>query len=149
MLVGNGTNVPSGRSAGFLSWAVMVTMPTHARSGDDEADPAAVVDLAAVAGSGGVVWSVSPQGFHANLVVLGPHEAILSHRNDSVDVLIVVVAGDGSAFVDGRSVALVPSSALLVRRGAERSIRAGVAGLRYLTIHEQRGPLTIRSERVR
>ena len=127
----------------------MVTRPTHASSGDDAADPTAVVDLAAVAGSGGVVWSVSPQGLHANLVVLGPHETILSHRNDSVDVLIVVVAGDGSAFVDDRSVALVSTSALLVRRGAERSIRAGPAGMRYLTVHEQRGPLTIGSRQVR
>lgn len=109
----------------------------------EHAADATLVDLAAVPGSGGVVWSISPQGFHTNLVVLDPHKAIDLHRNDSVDVLVVVLAGDGTATVGGRKIALVSMSALLIERGTARSISAGPSGLRYLTVHDERGPLTI------
>ena len=53
------------------------------------------VDLSRVDGAGGVVWSVSPEGFHTNLVVLEPGGSIASHRNDSLDVLMVVLADHG------------------------------------------------------
>jgi quercetin dioxygenase-like cupin family protein len=100
-------------------------------------------DLAQVTGTGGVVWSVSPEGFHTNLVVLEPGGSIPAHRNDGLDVLIVVLDGAGVATVDGDAVELAPLSALLVPRGAVRGVKAGAAGLRYLTVHAQRGPLTI------
>jgi quercetin dioxygenase-like cupin family protein len=101
------------------------------------------IDLAQVAGAGGVVWSVSPEGFHTNLVVLEAGGSIPAHRNDGLDVLIVVLAGSGVATVDDDAVALAAISALLVPRGAVRSVTAGRLGLRYLTVHAPRGPLTI------
>jgi mannose-6-phosphate isomerase-like protein (cupin superfamily) len=103
----------------------------------------AAVDLLRVEGESGVVWSVSPQGFHSNLVVLEPGGSIGRHRNDALDVLFVVLAGAGQAVVDTESVALEPGIALLVPRGADRSISAGPDGLRYLTVHAERGALTI------
>src|SRR6266508_5104720 len=121
----------------------MVMPATNVSGPDVTAAVPPLVDLAAVTGSGGVVWSVSPQGFHANLVVLAPNGAIGAHRNDSVDVLVVVLAGEGLATAGQRNVALEPMSALLIPRGAMRSIVAGPSGLRYLTVHEQRGALTI------
>lgn len=101
------------------------------------------VDLAAITGSGGVVWSVSPQGFHTNLVVLDAHGTIESHRNDSVDVLVVVLAGDGTATIEEVTVALASMAAVLIERGTTRAIAAGASGLRYLTVHDQRSPLGI------
>lgn len=120
---------------------VMVTGSTPPRS--DDAASTRSVDLSAIAGSGGVVWSLSPQGFHANLVVLDPDDAIPSHRNEAVDVLIVVLAGTGVVTVDDRGVAVAPLAAVLVPRGAQRSIVAGPSGMRYLTIHDRRGSLTV------
>ena len=101
------------------------------------------VDLSRIDGAGGVLWSVSPGGFHMNLVVLEPGGSIGAHRNDALDVLVVVLAGAGTATVDDDTVELGPTHALLVPRGASRSIAAGPSGLRYLTVHSQRGPLAI------
>ena len=118
--------------------------PLSHRARDAQADAAvAAVDLTQVDGASGVVWSVSPAGFHTNLVVLDAGGAIASHRNDAVDVLVVVLAGAGAATVDGDRVELGPSTALLVPRHSVRAIAAGASGLRYLTVHADREPLTI------
>jgi quercetin dioxygenase-like cupin family protein len=100
-------------------------------------------DLSNVQGAGGVVWSVSPDGLHTNLVVLAPGGSIASHRNDHLDVLIVVLAGSGTALVDADEIPLDPMVALVVPKGTVRSVVAGDEGLRYLTIHARRGPMTI------
>jgi quercetin dioxygenase-like cupin family protein len=107
------------------------------------------VVLSRVAGSGGVVWSVSPSGLHVNLVVLDPGGAIAEHRNDDIDVLLVVVEGAGTVSIDGAVTAVSSTTAVLAPAGATRSIAAGSEGLRYLTIHAERPPLSIvpRSER--
>jgi quercetin dioxygenase-like cupin family protein len=110
----------------------------------DAQDPAAAapVVLSDVAGSGGVVWSASPAGVHVNLVVLDPGGSIAAHRGE-LDVLFVIVQGDGTLTVDGTPAAVSSSTALLVPSGATRAVDAGAEGLRYLTIHAQRGPLSI------
>jgi quercetin dioxygenase-like cupin family protein len=100
------------------------------------------VDLSQVPGAGGVVWSASPEGLHTNLVVLDAGGTIPAHRNDAIDVLVVVLAGTGTLTVDETPVGLAPSAALLVPRGTKRAIRAGADGLRYLTIHAARPPLS-------
>lgn len=123
----------------------MDTTPMNERDGGPAPVMVQPVDLSRIEGVGGVVWSVSPGGLHANLVVLEAAGAIAAHRNDALDVLVVVLAGAGEATVDDDTFDLVPAVALLVPRGAERSITAGPAGLRYLTVHAQRGPLTISS----
>lgn len=99
--------------------------------------------LDAVPGTGGVVWSASPEGLHANLVVLGPGESIASHVNDSLDVLVVVLTGAVTATVDGADQHLHPHDAALLPRGARRALRAGDAGARYLSIHAARPPFGI------
>ena len=78
---------------------------------DDVTEPARPVDLTGVGGTGGVMWSVSLDGLHANLVVLGPGEAIAPHRNDAVDVLVVVLSGAGKATIDAHVVELTPTAA--------------------------------------
>jgi quercetin dioxygenase-like cupin family protein len=108
--------------------------------------PVDVVDLATVAGAGGVVLSFSPGGFHANLVVLSAGEAIAPHRNDEVDVLVVVLAGSGRLTIDGGDLDLSPSAAVVVPRGTTRGVTAG-DGLRYLTVHAERRPLGIGGRR--
>jgi hypothetical protein len=55
----------------------------------------------------------------------------------------VVVEGDGVALVDGCELPLAAGQALLVDRGASRSISAGASGIRYLSVHTRRGPLQI------
>ena len=105
--------------------------------------PAAPVDLGALPGSGGVVWSASPEGVHVNLVVLAAAEAIDAHRNDAVDVLVVVLAGAVTVTVDETTFVLTDAQAVEIARGAERRIEAGAEGARYLTIHRERSGMSI------
>lgn len=103
------------------------------------------VDLLAVAASGdGVAWSAGPEGVNANLVVLAPGAGIGRHRNDEVDVLVVVLDGSATVTVDGAAHDLPAGSAGVVPRRTERSIRAGASGARYLSIHRARGALGLR-----
>lgn len=116
-------------------------VPTSDPSGGREAPTP--VDLLAVDGASGVVWSASPPGFHANLVALGPGGSMPEHRNDEVDVLVVALAGSATITVDGRACALAAGSALVVPRGSTRSLVAGPGGVRYLSVHGQRRGLSI------
>lgn len=91
----------------------------------------------------GVAWSASPEGVNVNLVVLRSHSGISLHRNDEVDVLIVVLDGGGTLLADGASHSLAGGDAVVVPRGTERALDAGPGGLRYLTVHRARGALRI------
>ena len=46
-------------------------------------------------------------------------------------------------FKEGADVPLGAGTAMLVPRGAVRSVTAGAASLRYLTVHAAREPLTV------
>jgi quercetin dioxygenase-like cupin family protein len=102
------------------------------------------VDLLAAGATGdGVAWSSAPEGLNANLVVLAPGAGIGEHRNDEVDVLVVVLAGAATVTVDGASHDMGAGTAGVVPRGAARAIRAGAEGARYLSIHRARGALQV------
>ena len=67
--------------------------------------------------------------------------------NDSLDVLVVVLGGSGTAVVAGDAHALSAGQVLLIEKGLSRSITAGADGLRYLSVHRRRGPLQIETSR--
>jgi hypothetical protein len=54
----------------------------------------------------------------------------------------VVLGGGGLVVVDQRKHVLAPGRVLLVEKGSSRTIRAGADGLRYLSVHKCRAPLT-------
>jgi quercetin dioxygenase-like cupin family protein len=108
----------------------------------DGAEAPSKVHLPSVPGGGGVVWSASP-GFHANLVVLDPHGRIEPHRNDEVDVLVVVLDGAGRIEVDAAPVEVAAGDAVVVPSHTTRSLRAGAGGMRYLSVHAQRRGLAV------
>lgn len=104
------------------------------------------VDLLSVVATGdGVAWKGSAEGLDANLVVLGAGGSIGEHRNDEVDVLVVVVDGELQVVVDGAASVLRAGSAAVVPRHTRRALAAGTVGARYLSIHRSRGALGIRS----
>jgi quercetin dioxygenase-like cupin family protein len=100
------------------------------------------IDLAARAGTG-PVWSLASDDLNATLLAWPANERLPEHVNAELDVLLVVIEGDGTAVVDGQPHALAAGHALLVAKGTSRSIAAGPRGLRYLSIHRRRGPLQI------
>lgn len=94
-------------------------------------------------GPPGVVWSAPPSELNVNLVVLPPGASIAAHTNAEVDVLVVVVAGEGKLTTDGIIHGLVPTGAVVVPRGVKRSVVAGPSGIRYLSVHRARGALGV------
>jgi quercetin dioxygenase-like cupin family protein len=105
-------------------------------------DAPEVVDLLALPASGdGVAWSANPDGVNVNLVVLAPGGAIPAHRNDAVDVLVLVLDGTLDVEVDSGGVELRAGHATVVPRGATRTLSAGAGGSRHLTVHRERPPM--------
>lgn len=100
------------------------------------------MDLLAASGTG-PVWSLASDDLNATALAWPAGHEIAEHVNDELDVLLVVLEGDGTVRVDGEDHALAGGHAVLVPKGAARSIRAGAAGIRYLSVHRRRGPLQI------
>ena len=96
-------------------------------------------------GPSGAVWSLPRGGdLDANVVVLQPGHAVDEHVNDEVDVLIVVVAGEGRVVVDGTSRDVAAGVVAHVPRGAARAMDAtGVEPFVYVTVHRARSGLGI------
>jgi quercetin dioxygenase-like cupin family protein len=80
---------------------------------------------------------------NATLLVWPPDYELAEHQNTELDVLLIVLDGGGVALVDEQEHALSPGNALLIPKGSSRAIRAGAAGVRYVSVHSRRGPLQI------
>lgn len=93
-----------------------------------------------VAGNG-ILWATASEDLNATLLAWPPGDGVDAHRNTERDVLLVVVAGGGVVEIDGEPTALEAHAALIIPRGATRSITAGSAGLRYLSVHLRRNGL--------
>jgi quercetin dioxygenase-like cupin family protein len=111
--------------------------------GDQAADLGAFLPLA----GDGVHWTLSGSAdLNANLAHLDAGHEVGEHVNDDVDVLVVVVEGDGELWVDDQRHDLRPTVVAHLPKGARRTIRAGDAGdagLTYLTVHRRRDGLAI------
>lgn len=102
------------------------------------------VDLAAGEGSG-PLWGAATDDLNVTLLAWPAGHVVADHVNDQRDVLLVVVAGSATVHVDGMANALQAPAALVVPKGARRSIEAGPAGVRYVSSHLRRPGLQIRS----
>lgn len=92
----------------------------------------------------GVHWSLATgDDLNANLVHLDPGSGVKAHTNHEVDVVVIVLEGNGRLSIDTTDHDLAPHVLALAVRGSERSISAGPFGLTYLTVHRRRDPLRI------
>lgn len=107
-------------------------------------DPPANLPTALLKISGtGLIWGMASSDLNATLLVWPPGHVLKEHTNDERDVLLITLARDGVAVVDGHEHDLVAGTALLIEKGRSRSIRGGVEGIRYLSVHTRRGSLQI------
>lgn len=97
--------------------------------------------LAAMAAEPGVAWGYQGDDLNANLVVFRGTEGVATHVNHEVDVLIVGIAGAGIVEVDGERATLGAGQALIVPKGAARSLAAAGESFAYLTCHRRRAGL--------
>ncbi|MFI6559513.1 cupin domain-containing protein [Streptomyces sp. NPDC050534] len=94
----------------------------------------------------GVLWKLAESGrrLDANLIRLPGGARIGTHAEPDLDVLLLVVTGDGT--MDTADGALPPAEGGLVwlPHGSTRSITAGPRGLAYVTVHRRRPGMQIR-----
>ena len=116
-------------------------------------DPRVLCDAVALAAGppapGTVLWKLAEEGrqLDANVVRLAPGARVDTHTEPHLDVLLLVVSGDGvvGSGAQDEPRALAEGALLWLPHGSTRSITAGERGLAYLTVHRRRPGMQIRS----
>jgi quercetin dioxygenase-like cupin family protein len=91
----------------------------------------------------GVHWGIESEDLDVNLVRLDPLSRVETHLNLEVDVVILVLEGDGWLWLGDDEHRLGPHVLALAPRGFVRSIAAGRDGITYVTLHRRRRPFGI------
>ncbi|MFD3975455.1 hypothetical protein [Streptomyces cyaneofuscatus] len=98
----------------------------------------------------GALWHLAEQGreLDANLVRLPGGAEVGEHREDVLDVLLVVLEGGGRVRRGdgdgGGDLELRPFTVVWLPRTSRRALVAGAGGLTYLTVHRRRPGLAIK-----
>jgi quercetin dioxygenase-like cupin family protein len=104
----------------------------------DGVPPLDLASLAAAANRPGAIWRLDGEDLQANVVWLGRGDRIEPHRNDEVDVLVVVISGRGELTLDGQVHPLAPMVFAHLPRGTVRAVVAVDGPLAYLSVHRRR-----------
>jgi mannose-6-phosphate isomerase-like protein (cupin superfamily) len=89
----------------------------------------------------GPVWAQTSADLNVNLVTFDRGQGVPAHVNAEVDVLFVIVAGEGVINLNGEEHPVRAGQLCLVPKGVERAIRSSGGPLAYLTCHRRRGGL--------
>jgi quercetin dioxygenase-like cupin family protein len=89
----------------------------------------------------GPIWSLNSEQLNINLLRFGTGEGIPPHINNEVDVLIVIVEGEGALTLGDEERPIRAGEATLIPRGVRRAIRCTSGALAYLSCHRRRGGL--------
>lgn len=110
----------------------------------DSGAAGAVVDLRSRAHAGeGAAWAHAGEQLNATLLSWPAGHEVATHVNDEREVLLLVVDGSGVVRIDEQPHDVHAGCALVIPRGAGRSIHAGPNGLAYVSAHVARGPLQV------
>jgi len=104
----------------------------------DAVPPVDLASLAAGSNRPGALWRLDGEDLQANLVWLGRGDRIEPHRNDEVEVLVVVVSGRGELTLDGQVHPLAPMVLAHLPKGTVRAVVAVDGPLAYLSVHRRR-----------
>lgn len=108
---------------------------------------AQVIDLGALAaqasanGDVGAVWSLASADLNLNLLHFSAGDGVETHSNREVDVVGLVIAGEGILELDDRQERLRPGLLFFIPKGARRAIRSASADFAYLSCHRRRAGL--------
>jgi quercetin dioxygenase-like cupin family protein len=94
----------------------------------------------------GVLWKLAESGrqLDANLIRLPAGEHIGTHSEPDLDVLVLIVTGDGVMNTPEGELPLTEGALLWLPHGSTRSLTAGPGGLVYVTVHRRRPGMHIR-----
>jgi quercetin dioxygenase-like cupin family protein len=95
--------------------------------------------------AGGVRWKLAEPGrqLDANVVHLPPDGRVDTHAEPDLDVLLLVVAGQGTLTSGDGTESLVEGALCWLPRGSVRRLDAGPEGLSYVTVHVRRPGMRI------
>lgn len=93
----------------------------------------------------GARWTLAEPGrqLDANLIHLPAGQRVDTHTEPDLDVVLMVVAGDGAAGTPDGELTLANGNIVWLPHGSTRNITAGPNGLSYLTVHRRRPGLRI------
>ncbi|MFB7374113.1 cupin domain-containing protein [Streptomyces sp. NPDC056222] len=93
----------------------------------------------------GAVWRLAEPGrqVDANVVRIPPERAVDPHTETDLDVLLLVVAGDGTLVTSEETRPLSEGSLAWLPHGSTRGLVAGKRGMAYLTVHRRRPGMRI------
>ncbi len=105
-------------------------------------DTGALTDLDTAAGA---VWRLSEPGrqLDANVIRVHPGERIDTHTEPDLDVLVLVIAGDGTLVTTEGPRPLGAGELVWLPHGSTRAMVAGGRGMAYLTVHRRRPGMRI------
>lgn len=86
----------------------------------------------------GPQWGTATEDLNVTVLRWSKGHTIAPHVNNEVDVLIIAIDGKAEMTVDGADFKLAPGIALLVPKGAERSLRVLSDTFSYLSVHRRR-----------
>lgn len=97
-----------------------------------------LTELCRNATGSGPQWGHESEDLNLTLLSWEAGKSIAPHVNNEVDVVAIVLDGAGEFTVNGQAYPLSAGQALLIPKGAERSIWSGDNGFRYLSLHRRR-----------
>jgi mannose-6-phosphate isomerase-like protein (cupin superfamily) len=89
----------------------------------------------------GPQWGTASDDLNITLLSWEKGKGVGAHVNNDLDVVIVVVSGEGEMKIEGEEFELVPGRAVLVPKGANREIESRTERLTYFSIHRRRAGL--------
>jgi mannose-6-phosphate isomerase-like protein (cupin superfamily) len=104
-------------------------------------DGALLIDLSELcraAEGSGPQWGHESGDLDLTLLSWEAGGRVAPHVNDEVDVFLIALDGAGEVAVGAETHPLRPGQALLIPKGAERSIRCTGDRFRYLNVHRRR-----------
>ena len=102
---------------------------------------AAFAAAASADGTAGAVWSLVSTDLNLNLLHFSDGDGVAAHVNNEVDVIGLVITGEGTLDLDGRQERLQPGRLFFVPRGARRAITSRSSDFTYLSCHRRRAGL--------
>ncbi|ACZ42236.1 Cupin 2 conserved barrel domain protein [Thermobaculum terrenum ATCC BAA-798] len=97
-----------------------------------------VLDFLQQSTAGKVLWAHQTEDLNINLVHLDAGASIDRHHNNEVDVLILVIQGEGKVEIDDAEISIRSGDLLVIPKAAQRSIAATKTNLLYVTCHRRR-----------
>jgi quercetin dioxygenase-like cupin family protein len=104
------------------------------------------LDLGFLTQETGPIFGAECEDLDFTLLQWSSGDGVQEHLNDELDVLMIVLAGQGEVTVDGVCYALESGRALLIPKNTRRRVLSSSDGFRYLNVHKRRkrlmpGPL--------